>query len=438
MATPKYYDDGATGLDDGTSWSDAFQDIRTNNTDPGDECFVDSTHNESAAAVVTLTTNSDDSDDPITFLSVTNPGSDIPPTAYAQGASIAATGVNDLNFNYRDTAVIFIGFDFAAGDDINFEMDSWVRFVNGSLELSSTNGGDAINLISANVRVFCENTAFKFGSTAQGITVFGGGSALNLIDCWIDGAGSVPVTLFEIGGDMSPLLMVGCHFSASTNLFKDAGGNAGLGHWQAKGWRCKLPATIFSGGVGNLHTRVELYGCTDGTTLHDVYIEDALGITSEDLTIYRVATNNGSTGYSLKMVSTANTRPGIVPHRVHLCDVWAAANATFDVELITTHATAAATLDESEFWIEVIQPNSTGPLGTHSLTVDSDYGLGTPATLTAGDSGAGDWTGELADTNFYKCSVTVASGAAGVHSIWANLAPGSIKTVYVDPHVDVT
>jgi len=28
--------------------------------------------------------------------------------------------------------------------------------------------------------------------------------------------------------------------------------------------------------------------------------------------------------------------------------------------------------------------------------------------------------------------------AAGVHSVWVNIAATSAKTVYVDPHVDVT
>jgi hypothetical protein len=116
------------------------------------------------------------------------------------------------------------------------------------------------------------------------------------------------------------------------------------------------------------------------------------------------------------------------------------ANQTITVEFVEDAATA---MTKAEFWIEVLQSNSTPPLGTVSSTRDeagaNAFGLGTAA---AADNSTETWTGSvitgMTNENESKCSVTVAGGAAGVHSVWVNIAPSSAKTVYVCPHVDVT
>jgi hypothetical protein len=425
----------------GGAWSTAYTslDDGTVTFTTGDVVYVDSAHSDdmSAANYIILTATSD-YDNPVTFISVTYPGSDVAPTSYARGATITTTNNRDISFSGNAGPMVFIGFDFTSINNISVATNTFVKFIDCKFTITTSSGADYIGVNNDSAAAYFENCVFKYVNSAQGF-ISGRASRAEFVNCSIDATGTAITTFFEIIGENAFASAVGCDFSHATNLVDDldapASGSGGSFFFN----KTKFGSgDVVVGGIDIGQARVECYGVSSGTTHYDVHVEDFMGTTNEDINIYRSATYDGTNGYSLKTVSTGDGKPGYIGHRYHLCDVWASANSTFDVEFMTTDATTAATLDTSEFWIEVIQPDSTGPLGTHTSTADSDYGLGTPTALTAGDSGAGDWTGELADTNYYKCSVTVSGGTAGVHSIWVNVATSSAKTVYVDPHVDVT
>jgi len=191
-----------------------------------------------------------------------------------------------------------------------------------------------------------------------------------------------------------------------------------------------MPTTLLNAAIVNSHSRIELYGFTSGTIHHAVHIEDGYGITDQVDTPYRRGKYDGMNPYAIKTVSAASGRPAIKGHRYHLADVIAtAANPTFTVHLASA---AATTFDDEEIWIDIIQPDTTGPLGTEVTSAAANYGLGAAGTLAAG----GTWTGTIGTA--YQIAKTMSGSVAGVYSVFVNVATTSAKTVYFDPHVDVT
>jgi len=326
----------------------------------------------------------------------------------------------------------FAGIDFTAARDLNVcAGDAFNRFYDCTFTISGANASfDFITKI--NGEAIFENCTFTVNHISESFDMLPS-SKLVFHDCSYTGATS-PTTIFSGIQDQATIEFDSCDWSAGTNLVGDVAAVASGGTAFVRGWRSKIPANVFVSSPLNSTTRVELYGCTSGTTLYDVYIGDAYGITQDTTAIYRSGKYDGTNGYALKASTTASGKPGNIGHRIHVCDVWAAANSTITLELLTH---TGVTLDESEAWLEIIQPDSTGPLGTHSHTRDANYGLGTPATLTTG-AGYAAWTGGIATDNSYKLSHTVTGGAAGIHSVFLVLATSSAKDVWIDPHVDVT
>lgn len=426
-----YVDSAISSGNDGVAWSTAWAHVGDGTYAPGDRVYVTSTHAESETTSSTLTSSSDDPDNPIVFLSATDPGSDIAPTAFARSAGITVTSTGDIIFNFANQSAVFIGFDFTSGDNMSTQSDSRINFIDCTFTLTGTSATDFIST-SENSLLSYEKCTFAWGSTSQGFNM-SRGSVVRMVDCSEAGA-THPTTLFEFTSDGDRVYLSGCDFSSSTNLLGDASGNPSSGIFYAEGERCKLPTNVFSATPANFHSRADFYGSDTGTLHYGIHIEDSMGKTNEDGAIYRDAKWDGTTGYSFITVSTAKGVPGMFAHRYHLCDIWIDTDDTVDIEFTTPQADTA---DTSEIWAELVKTDATGPLGSHQSTVDSDYGLGTPTALSAGDSGAGDWTGEAASANFYKLEVT-AGGAAGRHSIYINIATASVKTFNVDPFVDVT
>ena len=137
----------------------------------------------------------------------------------------------------------------------------------------------------------------------------------------------------------------------------------------------------------------------------------------------------------MKMITNANA-DFHTPLRFQLAPgKWMAANPTITVEC--THdaqgTEAGGNFGDDEFWIEIEYPDITVPAYRKWDRTSRMATLGSSAIRTGGTSG--DWTN--GKTDFDKVVETISGGGAGIHTVWACLAPAS-KTVYVCPKIDVS
>ena len=437
-----YVDSGAGGTPDGLAWSTAWTRMYSDTVtfSPGDIVYVDSTHldQENTVNVTVTDDGSTDPDNPIIFISCTNPGSDTVPTTYAAGARLYTPNVDTIGLLFNGCSAVFIGFTFDFGNTITLGTDSYLKFYDCTFVHPSNNARDISIASGAQVEMY--NCTIKFTNANSSIPM-GFASMIRMVNTDLDATGTKITNVFDAATDNVNIELIGCDLSNSSNIISDSSGTIPNGAQHIRAWNTKFgDGSIASGGIGSPGTRVEGFGLSSGTDFDAVHIEDWAGTTNEDTGIYLDATQDGTTGYSLKSVATGDAEPGVIGHRYQLGQFYNsdATNPQVTVELMTTDATSAATLTDQEFWIEIIATDSTGPPGLHVDGVPTNYILGSGTTLTSSSKGAGDWTGELSSTNYYKVTETVTGGAAGMYAVYVNFAPSSVKTVYVDPFITVT
>ena len=131
------------------------------------------------------------------------------------------------------------------------------------------------------------------------------------------------------------------------------------------------------------------------------------------------------------MTSGANALDAVRPLRFKLSEFYSAANPTLTVETIT----AGVTLQDDEFWLEIDYPNSTNEAlrdrddsSRQDVGWSGGSGPGTPANLTTSTEA---WTEDLGSEVKQKVAVTISSGAAGIHTVWACLTKPSTTVTLI-------
>ena len=177
---------------------------------------------------------------------------------------------------------------------------------------------------------------------------------------------------------------------------------------------------------------VEAFNCDDGDTQYNIDCYYAEGHVISAVNCYDEATVDGSTGYSIKLISE-NGGYNVDrwnPLRFKLGEVYSPnANPTITVRLLTD----GVTLQDDECWVEIAAPDDTnGCLGLLQSSRASD-----PINPSSLSSGSAWDTEDLGSDTELEIAVNVSGGAAGVHEVWINLAKPN-TTVYVDPHFTLT
>lgn len=207
--------------------------------------------------------------------------------------------------------------------------------------------------------------------------------------------------------------------------------------------RCLLnasPPTFVNGTISNENYFAKFYSCSSSDIVYQFHEASFYGTVDDDTANYLNATADGSVGYSSKMVVNTTSLEFFKPLRFKLAEVWAAANPTLTVEVIT----AGVTLQDDEFWIEVEYPD--GTIKAQGNRMSSKVGAtgegdwmgdpnAAPANLTTSTE---SWTEVLASEVKQKIALTITGGGTGVHTIWACGAKAAGFTVYVDPKITVT
>lgn len=428
MATWFVYS-GAAGLNNGTSWTNAWTDLASAvGVAAGDIVKIHKTHAQAPGANTTLTFTNGTIAAPVQLICVDKDNSD----ALSTGAIYGPTGANTLTL----AGCIFVrGVTWRAGSTLTIASgaDNYQVFDNCILSQLGTSNFNIGNGSRSDVQFF--NCTIDF-SSATGASVqwvcsggrsrfFGGAFSLR----------ATQTTAINCNGTGFDVLFSGVSFNGTvTNIL-----NIGSFNGRIVFRDCQLPSftSYVTGTPSNQARWMQFERCTTGPITSPTagldYYSDRAGTINADTAHYRTGgADDGSqaNSYSWAMASSANTGNLTTPLQSPNITRWVAAGS----QTITLYVASGVTLNNDEFWIEVMSPSeavsATAQAAYQSTRCDP---LATPAALTT--DGASTWNGSGVGTK-QKMSVTINPTIAGPVIVHVNLAKAS-TTIYVDPVIDV-
>ena len=434
-----------TGNNDGTTWVNAWRSADGDalasalaNCNAGGTIYVISGTTQTMSGDTTFASANGVAGNPVTIISVKT-GAAEPPAAgdyetmTTGGGKLDGKtgGAWDISLDGFD---IWIGIEFHAGDEINVSPTNGisVKLINCKIlvddQIIVSNGSNRGTYFEdVDIEQVTAGYIYVLGDFIwwKGSYSFNGGAiATNLFT--LSGNGDLIVADVDIqNGDAGDYI-----------VSDDDGGRSVLIK------RCKIPAAMnyMNNGPTRPQCKVKFHSVASGNSpyvLKEYYFE---GLIESDTDTYLDATYDGTNGYSVLMTTDADAVVWTRPLRFKLADVYVSAiNKTLTVELLSTDGVAATTLHTNDVWLEVEYPDSTIAAYGNILSTRAATILSADVELTASAKGAGDWTGELANNNFYKLVADftgVADEAVGVYTVWACQAIPS-ESVYYCPKITV-
>ncbi len=411
-----------------TGWDEVRSSIITcisTDAGAGDNVFFDSAYVHGATTDFTIGSSNTDLSNPSLVISVDRTGDPEPPVAgdYAAGAKINTTGAS-ASVNLAG-GLAFIGVTFESNGYMALRSQSYLRFEKCSFNLTNSSSERFINCIEGTTVCEFIECDFNFSHVNHHIAVRGG-ARLKFRDCTLNASGAALTRFIKGSGATGGwnIDIDGFDFSSAASGFEVVDDQSTTVNSMESTFRAYGLVLPSSGVIG---PTPGIFGIS--YTAHAVDSEYAIshvdrqGNINGETTTVLSSNYDGTSKFSHEMVSTAQARLGCIPVELSLGFRRSDANPTITVELTTDQ-----TLTDQEFWIEVLYPES-GNLGMfkRATSRNADYFLGSGTTLS---TSAEAWTS--AKTNKYSVSLTISGGAAGVHRVFAALAPGTVKTVYVD------
>lgn len=429
---------GATGSNDGTSWTDAYTSFATavSNVTNSDVILVHYQHNENASGDTSYTFTN-------TIVKVYSVDKDNSDALRAMGIDGQIDTSGNLNvLGATDGRIFFHGITLkvTAGTPESVGIRPGVR---GAFELEDCylwmSGGNADSDIDLIVDsddqgfIRCKGCTFRFANAGQHLTIGGrieiegGGlsSAGTAIDELFQSAGRSPGTNFYFNGfDLT-------HMSASAQLTGTFTSTVSLTIFHG----CKLPSTLALLGTQTADNKsghaVLLFDCASGDTHTEIAYADALGT----LTVDSAITFDGSpSDVTWKIVTTANAsfeHPFITPYINRYNDVLTAQSPY--IEILRDGSSTA--YQDDEVWGDFTYKGTSGNV-LPTFVNDRMTPLGTAANQAAG-AGLGSWTGENATSWSGRLDMGSVT-AAEVGYIRGRICVGEPSiTVYVDPVIRV-
>lgn len=411
-----------------TGWDEARDTIVTcinSDSAAGDNIFLDSAYTHGATTDFTLGSSNSRIADPVVIISTDRTGDPEPPASgdFSAGALIDVSG-SSASINLAG-GLCFIGVNFDSNGYMAMRSQSVLRFEKCTFTLSNT-AARFINAIEGTQLLEFIECDFDFRHIDDYIAVRGG-CRMYFRDCSVLGTSAAITRFFRGSGAAGGwnITIDGFDFSncASSGFEvlddQSTTSNSLESFFDATG--LVLPSGGVIGPTPSVSGLTYVARAVDSEYAHNRVTRE--GTSSGEETTVLSSNYDGTNKFSHKLVSTSQARLGVRPIELELGFRRYDANPTILVEL-----TSDDTLTDQEFWIEVLYPEASN-LGMFKRlsSRNADYFFGTGTTLT---TSAEAWTS--AKTNKYSVSLTISGGAAGVHRVYAALAPGSAKTVYVD------
>ena len=379
-----------------TKWSAPHANmVNAQTTNWGDgavtQFFVGDDHAESPTAQITFISRGTNAA-PVDIICVSHTGSTPPVTAdlATTGAISAVGGIgNTLYINGALRVVYGLTLDFGSafgpvGQISNDNLDK--NFESCKFHFTTTSAG-SFGFVSAYARLL--NCQFKFGSTGSWIATSG---VIEMIGGSLDGAGSIPTSLIHcLGGFM---LLRGVDLSAATGALVLGGANTTDVVFE----NCKLnaAATLLNlNSMGYRNNTVTVIESDSAGTNYVAAYADYTGTLTTTAPIMRTAgASNGVTGYSWKMVTTANINRGSDAFPSLPMSIWnPTGSGTVNVTAYGMAFTVAAPTTGDVF-MEVDYLGASGsPISSH-VTSAQDY-LGT-TSLSALSTDTSGWASAAA------------------------------------------
>jgi hypothetical protein len=437
----RYVYSGAAGAGTGADWANAHVDLSSAITasSAGDTFYVAHDHSKNYGVSTTLTFKGTTSA-PDRIICVNRAGS-VPPVA-ADITTGAVEGTNAATTTLSISGCFkMIGVTLAPGSGqstactliLSNATGNSQAFENCTFSLLSTGTASRINIGNANSRTWCLNCKLKFGATAQGVVpgaghlTWVGPSSASILAA----GSSVPTTLI-IATIGAPVKFVGVDFSALSGTIIGASAT----WWPADLVNCKLHASATVAGTPTdlRHLGVTAIGCHSSGIVerNEKYLYQGT-LTTETTIVRTGGASDGTTPYSWKVVSTANSKRDF-PFETFPRELW---NATTGVaKTLTVHCvTDNVTLKDDEICIEV---EYLGSSGSPITTLISDANATVLTTAANQSTSTETWTTTgLATPVKQKLDVTFTPQMAGPIRWRVKVAKPS-TTVYVCPKAELS
>lgn len=296
--------------------------------------------------------------------------------------------------------------------------------VNGVGETYTVQDCTIIGDTAGDYVVFCagDSTKLRFVNVdiqGNNDTVY----CMYLDDCnleWYGGSIST-ITNVILAGAFVNTLIVGVDISPVTNLVLSLDSVDTPNHYIFN--QCTLNSSVTIPTITGNCQKIELYNCDDTTSdnFHRFIIRDYYGKAVNNDSTYVTNTKawsyDGSTKSSIEVTTTANcshSAPFVFELPAQYIDLSSTFSNTIYIDLITTHATAALDLTNTDIAVFLNYPDSASAVTSNWVTSGKTVGTGNYGTdpLSSGDAltndgglGADDWTGETGDVNYYRIAI---------------------------------
>jgi hypothetical protein len=445
-----YVDSAATGLDDGTSWTDAYLGLGQLITGEGTLSDGDIVYVASGSVDTNTTSGSKTLAGPTTgeatFISVTS-GT----TTYAKSATnqffVPTSGSLTLDGSFAmygiqlGTAGSSTQIVLAPANDEKISMWECTLAVGDRGYISPSGLRSKVSLINCTVDLSADTTT----TTTQ--VVFLSDADIEMLSTTFTGGSNRTGNIFEAGSGVGTLSVHGADLSGFTNatvpeIFLVPSGAACV--YNAVISNCKLYTTnsMLGTTVGRSGTEVTIQQCGTGNNPEQLAHMTHWGRVESDTANYR---DSGATVEGVNVAWEVGTEATCgIDSPYYTPWIYANVDATgstiFDM-YITHDANPAADFDDDEVWME-LQYKDTASSGEWVTDLADKVATRTTAGSPQTDDTTSTWTGaDIAETYKQKLTTTVTVNTVGLVRARVGVAYPSITSAddfYIDPKLYVT
>lgn len=436
-----YIDSAATGLNNGTSWTDAYTSyVSLSGLSDNDRVWIASTHSESTASTYnpSLANN-------VTVISA-DKTSGTPPVTRAAGASITTSAsFPGLCNTTNDNIVYFWGITFentvggwgATGVGVRVYLD------NCTFWLNHANTSRWVGPNSFAQRWVLKDCTLKFGSTLQRLN---SQTALDFCsfvvdNVTIDPSGSMPSTLCQHNGGSWQVEIANSDLSGLLTTAYVIN-NHNQRNAQSVVRNCKVPASsvdvINDASIYSTGTSASFAHNNDDADTHTrlEYRVNRFGKVFDETTLVKTGgASNGTDSLSWRVETTTTTS---FPMRPVVCPpitIWNATTGSSKTATIDFLHDSLTALTNKDIWMEV---EYYGTSGVPKGSVASDRHDASGAATSNRTTSAATWTTTgMTNPNTQKLEVSFTPQEIGYIRITIFVAKPSY-TVYIDPKVTIT
>jgi hypothetical protein len=424
MAT-YYVDSNATGLNDGSSWTDAWTSIASAaSVAAGDDVLVADNHYQGMYPFPQFANG--DPNNPIRVISSNKTSGSYSAGATLEelgGGAIGGGSVSFFGFEFRiQYGLVFQGSSaLPRGDILRFTGCNFSNSRAASMSLNLANYLDTIYFQSCNFQ-FTNAVRFKTNSFAQA-EIFADDCVFNNFTTFIE-----PLSNHE----RNPVKrLINCSLP-DTDYIISAGASTEkieLHHCNLKSGFSLFSGTPHSENVIVVNSHV---GALSNPQVGITKVGSAKGEVATSITAYRSSgANNGTQDFSWTMVSTSVAKE----NKVFLEAIPITKYVESGSQTITVYVAGGASLNDDDFWIEVESPSEeVSPTAQGKFRTTKPDPLAIPTALTSDTSST--WNGTGVGTK-QKIEVAISPTIAGTVTVKCYLAKPS-TTVYVDPKISTT